>query len=58
MAQKNLEKAFDDEIQHESQFSKAPCLQPEFAQRFVTYLKEHANKRCIVITARVHPGEP
>lgn len=29
-----------------------------FGNRMTTYMKDHALKKSIVITCRVHPGEP
>ena len=30
----------------------------EFGSRLSGYMKDHAHKKSIVITSRVHPGEP
>jgi murein tripeptide amidase MpaA len=56
-----LEQAFEEEIsafyeQNLASFTVKPFQ--EFGLRLTQYMREHAHKKAIVLTSRVHPGEP
>jgi len=58
-----LEAAFEEEIKQFFEYNEDHFLttSPSFAgfgNRLNQYLKDHGQKKAIVITSRVHPGEP
>ena len=58
-----LEAAFEEEIKcfyeyNEDHFLTTSPLFAGFSTRFSEYLKVHGEKKAIIITSRVHPGEP
>lgn len=58
-----LEDAFEEEIKQFFEYNEDHFLttSPTFAgfgNRLNQYLKDHGNKKAIIITSRVHPGEP
>lgn len=61
---KLLKAAFTEEIksffsQYQEEFTKIdPRRYENFQVKFKAYIEDHYQKKAIVITSRVHPGEP
>ena len=60
---KLLKAAFTEEIksffgQYQEEFNKIDKRYEGFCGKFKQYVEDHYQKKAIVITSRVHPGEP
>ena len=58
-----LQAAFVEEIKqffefNEDQFLAASPSFAGFGNRLLQYVKDHSHKKAVIITSRVHPGEP
>jgi len=58
-----LEAAFEEEIRSFCEANGEHFLSVskdfvDFASRQTEYMRDHGNKKAIVLTSRVHPGEP
>jgi murein tripeptide amidase MpaA len=61
--QRLLEQAFEEEMMSfaEPNSKELQAIKPqwsEFGSKMIAYLRDHYGKRAIVLTSRVHPGEP
>ena len=58
-----LRAAFEEEINsfyqtNEEAFIQSDLCFENYNRKLISYVEDHYNKKAIVITSRVHPGEP